>query len=96
MDLVAVDDRLALLHGGHKRGEAADLARGVSDEQVAQVRLAHLPAFGLGVPPARGGGVVGAAGLLDEKEAGLEVVCAGLEGLAEGQAVDGVGGGVLP
>jgi len=88
VNLVAVDNGLALFVGWHQGREAADGARlGISDDDVPQLSGLHLLEFLVRVPSSGGVLVIGATGLFDQGETGLELIFSEITGTGE---VDGV------
>lgn len=75
MDLVAINNRLALFIRRHQRGEAADAPRALLlDQDVPQLRGLHLLQLPFRVPFCRRVLVVLSACLLDQTEASSELV----------------------
>lgn len=70
MNLVAVDDGLAILPRGHQRRKPAD-APVALHQNVPKMTRPHLPLLGGGMPAHRRSAVVGAAGLVNEPKAAV-------------------------
>lgn len=72
MDLVAVDDGLAVFESWHEGREAANLALSFN-EDVTQFGRPHLLHLVVGMPADCGAPIISPAGFLDEIEAGYQV-----------------------
>lgn len=83
MDLVAVDDRLALFVSRHQASEGAQVAMAIFDEDVAKVDRLHLSPLRYGLPSSRRGAVGFGARPDDEVETRVELAgresCAALQ-----------------
>ena len=87
MDLIAIDDGLAVLIGRHQGGEAAEGTSGALNENVAQIRGLHLGELLGRFPADRGRLVVLPTRLLDEIKAGFEVAGPQVRGPRQTQPV---------
>jgi len=94
MQLVAVQHRLAVLPHRHNASEPAHGAiNPVQHKQVAHMLQPHLVALRKRMPAHSTGAVMRAAGALDQREAGVQVVLRDGLGSEEAQLAGDAGGG---